>query len=235
MITFDNMVEATFLRRENRFIALVELASDQSVVKAHLANTGRMRELLVTGRRCYLLPASNPARKTKWDLFLIEQNDSLVCLRAVFANNLVASWLDEGVLPFCNGLISYKMEQRIGEHRFDFLLHYQNWDCVMEVKSVNYISDGLARFPDAPTSRGAAHVKTLVALANQGVHTALVFVTMGQPVETLVFNRPHDPIFADAMLEAKKAGVETLVCESGFTSKTAILRGFRTIDWRRSS
>ncbi len=235
MIKFDNFEEAIFLRRENRFIAEVELNSDGSVVKAHLANTGRMKELLIPGRRCYLQAAKNPERKTKWDLFLIEQDHSLVCLRAVYANTLVAHWLSEDMLPLFKGFESYKQEHRIGDHRFDFLLEFAEHDCIMEVKSVNYISNGLARFPDAPTSRGVSHIRALVDLALKGQQTAVVFVTMGQPVEELIFNRPHDPAFADAMLDAKKAGVQTLVCESSFTPEAATLRGFREINWRRCS
>lgn len=235
MIKFDNLVEAIFLRRENRFIAEVSLISDGSVLKAYLANTGRMEELLVPGRRCYLQAAKNPKRKTKWDLFLIEQDQSLVCLHAVYANTLVAHWLSKDLLPLFNGVESFKQEYRLGAHRFDFLLRFAGYDCIMEVKSVNYISKGLARFPDAPTSRGASHVKALVDFALQGRQTAIVFVTMGQPVEELVFNRAHDPIFADAMFEAKKVGVQTLVCESEFTPFAATLRGFREINWRRSS
>ena len=48
---FDSeLVDARFIRRLNRFAALVEIDGDEVMV--HVANTGRMRELLTPGRDC---------------------------------------------------------------------------------------------------------------------------------------------------------------------------------------
>ncbi|MBO5501643.1 MAG: hypothetical protein J6A48_06420, partial [Clostridia bacterium] len=42
---YDRMLEATFLSRPNRFVAMVELNGQQVV--CHVKNTGRCKELLI--------------------------------------------------------------------------------------------------------------------------------------------------------------------------------------------
>ena len=49
---YQNIRKAIFLERPNRFIAHVELGG--SVVKVHVKNTGRCRELLVPGAVVYV-------------------------------------------------------------------------------------------------------------------------------------------------------------------------------------
>ena len=46
--------EAVFVRRENRFRAEVEL--NGQIVKAHVPNSGRMQELLVSGAKVWVKP-----------------------------------------------------------------------------------------------------------------------------------------------------------------------------------
>lgn len=72
---FEQAVTARFLRRVNRFIADIEL-SDGQIVQAHLANTGRMQELLQPGVAALVRPAKNPARKTAWDLLAVDHAGS---------------------------------------------------------------------------------------------------------------------------------------------------------------
>src|SRR5512142_1210460 len=55
------LVEARFLERPNRFLMLARLAATGEVVAAHLADPGRLRELLLPGRRIWLRPEGGPA------------------------------------------------------------------------------------------------------------------------------------------------------------------------------
>ena len=66
---FPPLVEAQFLTRLNRFAALVLL--DGREVMVHVANSGRMRELLQPGNTCYLSHHSGSHRKTAYDLILV--------------------------------------------------------------------------------------------------------------------------------------------------------------------
>jgi hypothetical protein len=63
-----DLVKGIFRSRPNRFIVEVEL--DGEIVRAHLPNTGRCKELLIDGATVYLKPSDNPNRKTKYSLYL---------------------------------------------------------------------------------------------------------------------------------------------------------------------
>ena len=51
-MTYEHVAEATFLSRPNRFIARVLVNGAEETV--HVKNTGRCRELLVSGCTVYL-------------------------------------------------------------------------------------------------------------------------------------------------------------------------------------
>ena len=64
------LVEGIFIKRLNRFAALVEMAGKAEEV--HVANSGRMTELLPAGVRVWLKEGKGIKRKTKYDLLLVE-------------------------------------------------------------------------------------------------------------------------------------------------------------------
>lgn len=66
---FPPLHEAKFIERLNRFAALVLL--DSKEVMVHVANSGRMRELLQPGNTCYLTHHPGDHRKTAYDLTLV--------------------------------------------------------------------------------------------------------------------------------------------------------------------
>ena len=68
-----------------------------------------------------------------------------------------------------------------------------------------------ARFPDAPTQRGAKHLKELIKLKKQG-YRCCVFFLIQHPIGK--FFRPNwenDPEFSQTLNDAYNAGVEILV------------------------
>lgn len=67
---FPPLHEAKFIERLNRFAALVLL--DGKEVMVHVANSGRMRELLQPGNTCYLSHHPGEHRKTAYDLVLVD-------------------------------------------------------------------------------------------------------------------------------------------------------------------
>ena len=134
---FEQAVTARFLRRVNRFIADIEL-SDGQIVQAHLANTGRMQELLRPGVAALVRPAKNPARKTAWDLLAVDYAGSWVCLAAAWANDFMREWLSKGRIAGFYDWKQIEWEKKIGNSRFDFAVTLQSGErWLLEVKSVN--------------------------------------------------------------------------------------------------
>ena len=66
---------------------------------------------------------------------------------------------------------------------------------------------GRAFFPDAPTERGAKHLRELTKLKQIGTDAHVLFIIQMKDVLSLQANRDTDPAFADALLAAHKAGV----------------------------
>lgn len=63
---YNNVKEAVFIKRPNRFISHVLLHGKEEIV--HVRNTGRCREILIEGTKVILEASKNPNRKTAYSL-----------------------------------------------------------------------------------------------------------------------------------------------------------------------
>ena len=205
---YDNMVPGIFLARPNRFIAHVEI--EGQVVVCHVKNTGRCKELLVPGCTVYCQRASNPNRKTKYDLIAVRKGDRLINMDSQAPNQAAHEWLAAGGLGEISEL---KAEVKQGDSRFDFSFVKDSKRCFLEVKGCTLEEDGVCAFPDAPTERGAKHIRGLTALAKEGYGAYILFVIQMSDVKYL---RPHDetdPEFGRALREAAENGVTVLAMD----------------------
>ena len=200
-------VKARFVRRENRFRVTVEVAG--RIEAAHLPNSGRLGELLIPGRCCYLAPRLSPRRRTPYDLLLVAHAEVLVSVDARLPNRLFAEALAAGRLAPFAGATAVEPEVRRGGSRLDFRLEGPWGVCWVEAKSVTLVKGGVALFPDAPTGRGRRHLEELAALAREGDRAAVVFVVQRSDAAAFAPNAEIDPAFARALREAQAAGVET--------------------------
>ncbi|MGD1992612.1 MAG: DNA/RNA nuclease SfsA [Anaerolineae bacterium] len=198
-------VAGRFVRRDNRFRVAVKVGGRE--VAAHLPNSGRLGELLVPGRLCYLVPRSAPRRRTGYDVLLVAYAGVLISVDARLPNRLFAEAVSAGrLVPFA-GVTAAQAEVTHGESRLDFRLTEAAGFRWVETKSVTLVEDGVARFPDAPTARGRRHLEELRGLVAEGHRAAVVFVV--QRPDAAVF-APHvqaDPAFAEMLARAADAGV----------------------------
>jgi sugar fermentation stimulation protein A len=201
------VIEGRFVARDNRFRVTVEV--DGQEVWAHLPNSGRLSELLVPDRRVLLLEQMGAKRRTNYDLSLVELDGRWVSVDARLPNDLVEEALYAGKLDSLTGYPAVRREEQYGHSRFDFLLEAPNQaPCLLEVKSVTLVVDGLGCFPDAVTARGRRHVEELAQAVEAGYRAAIVFVVQR---DDAVGFRPHDesdPDFGRALREAARHGVE---------------------------
>ncbi len=201
------LVEARFDERVNRFVAAVWINGERCA--AHLPTSGRLRELLVTGAEVWLRPTPGSERRTQYSLELVRsQEGGLVSINSQLPNRLVEVWLRQQRFDAYLGYASIQREPRLGEGRSDLRLVGAAGDCLIEVKSVTLLVDGQARFPDAPTARGARHLHELAAARSAGRRTALFFVIARSDAISLAPNRATDPGFARALVDAHDVGVE---------------------------
>ncbi len=201
------LVEGRFLSRDNRFRVTVEV--DGQGVWAHLANSGRLGELLVPGRRVVLVERAGAQRKTGYDLSAVWMDDAWVSVDARLPNDLVADALDAGKLGPLAGYPTVRREVTFGRSRLDFLLGAEDRQpCLVEVKSVTLVVDGWACFPDAVTLRGRRHLQELVSAVEMGYRAVVLFVVQRDDARGL---RPHDesdPGFGQTLRSVAQRGVE---------------------------
>ena len=108
-------------------------------------------------------------------------------------------------------------ESRHGDSRFDFSFTKDGVPCFLEVKGVTLETDGVCAFPDAPTLRGAKHLRELTQLAKTGYGAYVLFVIQMSDVRYLHPNDATDPDFGKALGEAKNGGVTVLAMDCAVT------------------
>ena len=218
-MTYDNMTPGVFLARPNRFIAHVRIDGREEVV--HVKNTGRCRELLVPGCRVYCQRSDNPNRKTKYDLIAVQKGDRLINMDSQAPNKAAGEWLASGGL---GELSELRAEVKHGDSRYDFSFVKDGKRCFLEVKGCTLENDGVCAFPDAPTERGAKHIRGLTEAARAGYGAYILFVIQMSDVKYI---RPHDetdPEFGKALREAARNGVTVLAMDCAVTPDTMELR-----------
>lgn len=216
---YENMVPGVFIKRPNRFIAHIAIDGTEEV--CHVKNTGRCRELLPAGAEVFCQKASNPDRKTKYDLITVKKGQRLINMDSQAPNAAAGEWLKNGGLGEISEL---KPETTHGGSRFDFSFVKDAKKCFLEVKGVTLENDGVCAFPDAPTERGAKHLRELAQAAKDGYGAYVLFVIQMTDVKYLHPNDDTDPAFGQALREAAKAGVQVLAMDCKITVDSMVIQ-----------
>lgn len=211
---YQAIVKAQFLSRPNRFIAYV--AIDGKTEKVHVKNTGRCKELLVDKATVYLEKSSNPERSTGYDLIAVEKGKRLINMDSQAPNKAVEEWLHKKEL--FPETILVKPETTYKNSRFDFYIETKQDKIFMEVKGVTLEQEDVVLFPDAPSERAVKHVQELIEAVKEGFKACIMLVIQMQGVNYFTPNRATHPRFADALMEARKAGVDILAYDCRVTS-----------------
>lgn len=205
------LIQGTLIRRYKRFMADVKLRNGH-VVTAHCPNSGSMLECSQPGRPVYLSRHNNPKRRLKYTWEMIDMPNSLVGTNTMIPNKLVKASIEAEKIPELSGFDGVRTEVKYGQNsRIDLLLEKEDSRCFVEVKNCTLVTDGLACFPDAKTSRGLKHLLELqdqIRLGHRGVMFYLV-----QRMDASLF-RPADhidPAYGSELRRAVKNGVEILV------------------------
>lgn len=201
---YPNITRASFVSRENRFVATVRLHGEET--KVHVKNTGRCRELLVPGATVYLVDSGRPERKYRYDLVAVEKGDLLVNMDSQAPNVVFAEFLRRGGLM--DGVTYIKPEFQYGASRMDFYFEQEGERHLVEVKGVTLEENGVCRFPDAPTSRGSRHLRELIQAREEGIQGWICFVVQMDHMSRLEPNWRTDPEFSRTLCLAAEAGVQ---------------------------
>ena len=214
---YNNIVEGRFIERPNRFIAKVEIGGVTETV--HVKNTGRCRELLVKGTTVYLEKSNNPERKTGYDLLAVLKNGkTLINMDSQIPNAVTEEWLRKGNLFSKDAVI--RREVTHNKSRFDFYIEEGGRKIFLEVKGCTLETDGIARFPDAPTERGVKHINELIDCVNEGFEAYILFVIQMKGIKHFEPNDKTHSAFGDALRNAESKGVNILAYDCNVTKDT---------------
>jgi len=222
-VRYEKTRRATFLRRPNRFIAVVSLDGEEEI--CHVKNTGRCKELLVEGATVILSEAASSKRKTRYDIIAVYKGERLINMDSQVLNGVFSESLPS--LGLFNGISLLKGEATYGNSRFDFYVEHEGGKAYVEVKGVTLERDRVVFFPDAPTERGIKHVRELTECVEEGYGAYLVFVIQMSDVDHLSAEGSLHPEFWTAVEEAAVKGVKVLaydcfVEEDGITLRRPV-------------
>lgn len=218
---YKNIYEGIFIKRLNRFVAIVEINGKEETV--HVKNTGRCGELLVKGAKIYLQYVDKKTRKTKYSLINVLKGDNLFNIDSQVPNKVIEDALKNNKIEGLKDLDYIKREQTYGNSRFDFYFEKGERKGYIEVKGVTLENNSAAKFPDAPTTRGTKHVNELVEAKNDGYDTFIFFLLQFKGAENFSTNREMDQDFAEAIDKAIEKGVRVLVYDSVVTKDSIII------------
>ncbi len=200
------LIPGTLLKRYKRFFADVQL-TDGRIVTAHTPNTGSMLQCAVPGHQVLLSANDSPKRKLKFTLELIRVNGHWVDTHTQRSNRLVEEALRAGWIESLSGY-RVQPEYQFGESRIDFYLEKADEKILLEVKNVTLCDKGVARFPDAVTTRGQKHLRELQNAVAQGYRGIIFFLVQRGEARRFSPADHIDPEYGRLLRAAVAAGVE---------------------------
>lgn len=203
-----NVVPCRFIKRLNRFVALVEVSGE--IKKALVTNTGRLEEFMIRGRRAFC----TPKRGGRTDFVLVAFED-LGGKGAIIDTRTQAKAFERAVelnlVPWLRDCFIKRKEVPVGKSRLDYLFECPDGDIYAEMKSA-VLRGGengeYAMYPDCPSVRGQKHIRELIELSKAGKRAMIFFIGAMPGVERFRPYEEADPGIARLLREAAGEGVE---------------------------
>jgi sugar fermentation stimulation protein A len=211
-------VEGIFTRRLNRFVGVGIINGEEELI--HIHDPGRLTELLRPGVRFFAY--SKFTGKTRFYLTAVDLGDELVLVNSAIHNEIAAWLISNGYV--LNGYEVVRREPHFGSGRFDLLLKSPSSDyALVEVKGVTLEENGIAKFPDAPTMRGARHMLELAKAVELGYEAHVLFLIFRSRAKLFMPNIALDPRFTEALKYAINHGVKVLAYKLVLTRDWVII------------
>ncbi len=102
-------------------------------------------------------------------------------------------------------------EHTHGDSRFDFYVESGDRRIFAEVKGVTLETDGICRFPDAPTERGLKHLRGLERCVAEGYEAYVVLIVQMKGMKAFTPNYATHEEFGTELQRVHENGVGILV------------------------
>ena len=211
------LIKGKFLKRYKRFFADIKV--NKEIIIAHCPNTGSMMGLLNENNDAWVLKNEDPKRKLKYTLQILKTSKNVIGVNTHLANKLVHEGLQNNTLLEFKNLDKIVTEKFYNkETRFDFFVEKNKKKIFIEVKNVTLIRDGkTSEFPDAITTRGSKHIKTLMDAHKKGYECYVLFLVQIENCKYFRIAKDIDKEYYENYKLAKKSGVKFIAynCKVG--------------------
>ena len=206
----EKLLQGTLIKRYKRFF--VDINYQNKTITAHCPNSGSMMGLLNKGNSVWFSEASNPKRKLKYTLEIVNVDKKLVGINTQLTNKIVLEALNQKKIKHLVKFDHIKTEVKFSDKtRFDFLISNNKEKCFLEVKNVTLVrSNKTAEFPDAITSRGTKHLKELINAKKKGYESYMLYLIQREDCKSFKIANDIDQEYQTAFNEALKNGVKML-------------------------
>ena len=207
---------ATFLRRPNRFLAIVKLEKSRKEVTVHVPDPGRLIELLIPKVIVLVRQEEGVKRKTKYTMVGVKKGEIWVNIESIFTNKIFEHEYKK--IAFLKDYEILQTEYTFGNSRFDFFMKNtkNNKKTLLEVKGATLVENGHALFPDAPTKRGTKHVRELEKAVREGLEALIVFIVKRKDAEKFSPYKVIDPKFTQQLQKARDKGVKIVAVNCNY-------------------
>lgn len=205
LLSVRNPVQCSILERVNRFTVRVKVGGECFL--SHLANSGRLHELVKENAKGYCVPGG---KKTSYRLFAVEEGGFAALIDTVFQAKVFENAVRAKAIPWLKGYEILKKNVVVYDSVLDYLLlNPQNGDRMfLEVKSAVLRGDrDFAMYPDCPTERGRRHIMNLIKLAGEGEKATVLFIAALPNVSAFKPFKEGDPKLSDLLVDASKRNV----------------------------
>ncbi len=203
-----------FLRRINRFVVFVEI--NRKKVEAYLANSGRLKEVLVKGAECLLEKGKG---KIPYKLIAVKKGNIWVSVDSHLPNKFFYELYKSGEIDFLRKARFLSKEFKVNGERIDFLFLKSKRRIFVEVKSCTLVERNIALFPDAPTLRGKRHLDLLSELRERGNSAYIIFIVQRRDAKSFAPNSFTHFDFSKSLYRAMKKGVKVYLIVADFNDK----------------
>lgn len=204
LLTIPDAQPCCIVGRINRFV--VEIETGGKISKAHINNTGRLREFLVRGRKgfCFRTPGNV---KTSFRLFAVEEIGMGALIDTQIQMKAFESAVRKNLVPWLRKCFLTKRNSKLGDSLIDYLFECGGNPVYLEVKSAVLREGEYATYPDCPSLRGRRHLRDLTGWARGGRSAFILFMAALPAVEAFKPNREADAELAGLLERAERSGV----------------------------
>jgi len=207
------LIHGSLIKRYKRFLADIKLDTGEIVI-SHCTNSGTMKSCIEEGAEVYLTHVNDKKRKTQYTWEMIKINNNWVGINTLWPNLLAYEAIKNNQIEKLTGYTNIKREVTFLDSRFDIYCENNAAKCYIEVKNVSLKEGDFALFPDAVTTRGQKHLKTLIKVKEQGIRAVMLYII--QRIDVSVFSpaKEVDPNYTELLQKAEKAGVEIIAIQA---------------------